>query len=50
MCRNFCAWSVIACDDVGMRVAGRVDGDAGGAVEEHVAVDVLDHGAVRRAR
>ena len=33
-------------DDVGMRVAGGVDGDAGGAVEEHVAVDVLDGGAV----
>ena len=29
-------------DDVGMRVAGRVDGDAGGAIEEQVAVDVLD--------
>ena len=37
-------------DDVGMRVAGGVDGDAGGAVEEHVAVDVLDDGAGRRAR
>ncbi len=32
-------------DDVGMRVSGRVDGDAGGAVEELVAVDVLDDGA-----
>ena len=27
-------------------MAGRVDGDAGGAVEEHVAVHVLDGGAV----
>ena len=30
----------------GMRVPGRVDGDAGGAVEEAVAVHVLDHRAV----
>ena len=29
-------------DDVRMRMPGRVDGDAGGAVEEDVAVDVLD--------
>ena len=29
--------------DVGMRDAGRVDRDAGGAIEEAVAVDVLDH-------
>ena len=32
-------------DDVGVAVAGRVDGDAGGEVEEHVAVDVLDRAA-----
>ena len=37
-------------DDVGVRVAGGVDGDAGRAVEEDVAVHVLDHGARRRAR
>ena len=29
-------------DDVRMRVPGRVDGDAGGTVQEPVAVDVLD--------
>ena len=32
--------------DLGMRVPGRVDGDAGGAVEEAVAVHVLDDGAL----
>ena len=32
-------------DDGGMGVAGGVDGDAGGAIEEQVAVDVLDDGA-----
>ena len=32
--------------DVGMRVAGGVDGDAGGAVEKVVAVDVLDDRAL----
>ena len=37
-------------DDVGMRVAGGVDRDAGGAVEEDVAVDVLDASRRRRAR
>ena len=31
-------------DDVRMRHAGRVDRDAGGAVEEAIAVDVLDDG------
>ena len=30
-------------DDVRVRVAGRVDGNAGRAVEEDVAVDVLHH-------
>ncbi len=29
-------------DDVRMRMAGRIDGNPGGAVEEHVAVHVLD--------
>ncbi len=33
-------------DDVGMRVPGARDRDAGGAVEEQVAVDVLDDGAL----
>src|SRR5262249_48314358 len=33
-------------DDVAMRVAGRVDGDAGGAVEKNVPVHVLDGRAV----
>ena len=32
-------------DHFRMRVAGGVDGDAGGAVEKQVAVDVLDDGA-----
>ena len=32
--------------DLGMRVTGRVDGDPGGAVEEPVAVHVLDDGAL----
>ena len=45
MCRNFCDCSMMACDDVGMGVAGRGDGDAGRAVEEDVAVDVLDERA-----
>jgi hypothetical protein len=36
-------------DDVRMGVAGRGHRDAGGAVEEGVAVDVLDRGA-RSAR
>ena len=35
----------MAAHDVRMRVAGAVDGDAGGAVEKDVAVDVLDDGA-----
>ncbi len=29
-------------DDLRMRMASRIDGNSGGAVEEHVAVDVLD--------
>ena len=45
MWMNFCACSAIALHDLGMRHAGRVDGDAGGAVEEPIAVDVLDHRA-----
>ena len=36
-------------DDVGMRMTGGIDGDAGGAVEKDVAVDVLD-GAPTAAR
>ena len=43
MWMNFAACSAMARDDVGMRNAGGIDGDAGGAVEEPVAVDVLDH-------
>ena len=35
----------MACDDLRVRVPGGVDGDAGGAVEEPVAVHVLDDGA-----
>ena len=37
-------------DDLRMRVAGRVDRDAGGEVEEQVAVDVLDGQAVATDR
>ena len=37
-------------DDLRVRVAGRVDRDAGGEVEEQVAVDVLDRQAVTADR
>ena len=50
MCRNLLRLIDDRLDDVGMRVAGRVDGDAGRAVEEEVAVDVLDDRALDRAR
>jgi hypothetical protein len=33
-------------DDLGVGMAGRVDRDPGGEVEEEVAVDVLDRQAV----
>ena len=36
--------------DLGVRVAGRVDRDAGGEVEEEVAVDVLDGQALAADR
>ena len=42
MWMNFAAWSAIALTTSGMRHAGGVHGDPGGAVEEDVAVDVLD--------
>ena len=45
MWMNFCACSAIALTTSGCDDAGRVDGDAGGAVEEPVAVDVFDHRA-----
>ena len=43
---NFAAWSLDGVDHAGMAVAGGDDGDAGVQVEEAVAIDVLDDGAV----
>ena len=45
MCWSSAAWRLDRGDDVGVAVAGRVDGDAGGEVEEDVAVDVFDRAA-----
>ena len=45
-CQSFCACSVSACDQMRMRMAEHVDGDAGGEIEIALAVGRDEPGAL----
>ena len=44
MCEKSSAWSLTACDHLGVAVADVHDADAGGEVDVLSALDVGDHG------